>query len=387
MLSGLRTGKKRKTLPQSGSESRKEEGSSSCAAGTAKAGLHKPSSLGEEIMTKTEKPSHSPKQEAPVKHTNFNAERETDMDEAYARNIMRLGKHYKRHVDSHFGSAADGADEDDQNMDMSLFQTDRTNAAAGDTGKELTTSEKKTLAKQQQRAEHRELQQERRADAITQKCWWWLQSGSFSKFLMIALGDHVSLVLAPGHLSLVEGHCYLVPVKHAQSFCACENEVWEEISRFRASLRSMFAKEGKGIILMETVLESNSFWQARLEVLPVPKRVEQDAAMFFKSALSEQAEEWGTHTKLFKTRDKGLKGCIPKGNFPYFYVEWDDGGFAQIIESRSFPKDFGVDTVASMMEMDPLRFNRKRKDNEIDRRAVLKFVEKWKAHDWTLELP
>lgn len=287
MLAGLRTGKKRKIPHHDCDKSREDEGSSSsAAAGNAKGGsmrLHESSSGPEEqIQTKnrhqfllTERINLD---KAPTEHANVKIERETDMDEAYARNIMRLGKHYKRHATSHFGSAANGADEDDQQMDMSLFQADRTNAAAtGESEKEFKkpTSEKNAVAKQQQRVEHRELQQGRRADAITQKCWWWLQSGSFPKLLMIALGDHVSLVLTPSHLSLVEGHCYLVPVKHAQSFCACENEVWEEISRFRTSLRSMFAKEGKGVIFMETVLESNSFWQARMEVLPVPKRAEQ----------------------------------------------------------------------------------------------------------------
>lgn len=66
---------------------------------------------------------------------------------------------------------------------------------------------------------------------------------------------------------------------------------------------------------------------------------------FFKSALSEQAEEWGTHTKLLSTKGKGLRQTIPKG-FSYFNVEWDGGGFAQIIETNDFPKDFGIDTIA-----------------------------------------
>ena len=58
-----------------------------------------------------------------------------------------------------------------------------------------------------------------------------------------------------------------------------------------------------------------------------------------------EAEEWGTHTKVLSTKNKGVRRTIPK-DFPYFNVEWDGGGFAQIIESGSFPKDFGVDTIA-----------------------------------------
>ena len=306
-------------------------------------------------------------------------EREMDMDEAYARNISRLGKHYKRHVEGHFGSAQNGADEDDQQIDMSLFQADRVASQSNDP---KNRSERRAI----QRAEHREANIERRAESVTRRCWWWMQSSSFQKFITIALGDHVSLVLVPNHESIIEGHCFLVPIKYAQSFRECDSEVWEEVKYFCNSLRAMFANEGKGVLFCETVLDTKSFWQARIDVIPVQKNVEDDAPMFFKSALSSEIEEFGTHTKIIKTKDKGLRGCIPK-NFPYFNVEWSTGGFAIIIESKSFPKNFGVDTIASMMELDPLKFNRKRKDTEVDRRAVLRFCDKWKDFDWTLKLP
>jgi hypothetical protein len=101
--------------------------------------------------------------------------------------------------------------------------------------------------------------------------------------------------------------------------------------------------------------------------------------------MTEQAEEWGTHNKILSTRGKGLRRTIPKG-FSYFNVEWDDGGFAQIIENQSFPKDFAADTIAGMMELDPLRFNRKKKAADYDRAAVLEFLGRWKEFDWTASL-
>jgi hypothetical protein len=39
-----------------------------------------------------------------------------------------------------------------------------------------------------------------------------------------------------------------------------------------------------------------------------------------------------------------------------------------------------------MMKMDPVRFNRKKKAPDDDRGAVISFLEKWKAFDWTLDL-
>jgi len=104
--------------------------------------------------------------------------------------------------------------------------------------------------------------------------------------------------------------------------------------------------------------------------------------------LNEQTEEWGTHTKLLSTNPNGLRRTIPK-NFPYVNIEWKDGGYAQIIETNQFPKDFLLDTIGSMMHMDPIRFQRKRRqkeDENIDREAILDFCKKFKDFDWTIEL-
>lgn len=108
---------------------------------------------------------------------------------------------------------------------------------------------------------------------------------------------------------------------------------------------------------------------------------------FFKSALTEQADEWGTHTKLLSTRNKGVRRIIPK-TFPYFFVEWAPGdGFAQIVESSNFPKDFGADTIAGVLHLDPIRFQRKQKVSvETEKQLILDFLSKWKPFDWTLEL-
>eukprot|EP00550_Attheya_septentrionalis_P011020 CAMPEP_0198305910 /NCGR_PEP_ID=MMETSP1449-20131203/58149_1 /TAXON_ID=420275 /ORGANISM="Attheya septentrionalis, Strain CCMP2084" /LENGTH=440 /DNA_ID=CAMNT_0044008455 /DNA_START=70 /DNA_END=1392 /DNA_ORIENTATION=- len=284
------------------------------------------------------------------------------MDETYARNVARLGSRF-RNSEFVVGGSSAGADEDDMGtVDTALFQ-------------EKSQESRLTAAAAAQKRQSRAIAQHDKHSSITSKCWWWMESGpSFSKHMLLSLGDHVSLVLAPPHLALTKNHCYLVPLKHAESFVSCEDEVWDEVQRFRTSLRHMFRAQGKGVLFCETVLPSKSLWQARMDVIPVPIRVEQDAPIFFKSALTEQAEEWGTHTKLISTKEKGgVRYSIPKG-FPYFNIEWLSGGFAQMIETASFPKDFGVDTIAGMMDMEPLSFNRKRKSShDEERKAVIEF--------------
>jgi hypothetical protein len=290
------------------------------------------------------------------------------MDEVYARNVARVGSRYKG--TDFKASSATGADEDDHQVDMTMF-----------------SSQKLTTVAAQQKERSRQVATHDKEQALTRKFSWWMESSSFPKHTLLALGNHVSMVMTPPHLSLFPGNqVYLVPIKHAESLVNCEDDVWNEIARFQSSLRDMYALEKKGVIFCETVLPSKGLWHTKMEAIPIPKN--HDAPMYFKSALTEQAEEWGTHTKLLSTRDKGLRRSIPK-RFPYFYVEWAPGsdGFAQIIETQSFPKDFGVDTVAGVLEMDPIRFRRKQTLSvEQEKQLVLDFLQKWKPFDWTVEL-
>ena len=203
----------------------------------------------------------------------------SNMDETYARNVARIGSRYKG-SDFDQGNqpgASMGADEVDYSgieggHDMSMFQD---------------PSSRLTDAARAQRERARQVAQHDRQSAITNKCWWWMESASFQRHRLLALGNHVYIMLCPSNLALTELSCYLVPIRHAESFRACEDEVWDEVQRFHTSLRRMFAKTGQGVLFCETVLPSKNLWQARMEVVPVPKRVEQDAAMYFKSALTE----------------------------------------------------------------------------------------------------
>jgi len=127
-----------------------------------------------------------------------------------------------------------------------------------------------------------------------------------------------------------------------------------------------------------------------LEAIPLPNDAWQDAALYFRSALVEQAEEWGTHQKLIDTLGKGLRRSVPK-NFPYFYVEYDHAnnkaGYAQMIESSAFPKNFASDTVTGILQIDPIRFRRREKFSlEEERRRNEHFLQRWKPFDWTLQL-
>jgi hypothetical protein len=304
-------------------------------------------------------------------------ERQSKMswDEQMTRNLARVGKKKRSRK-----SGGDGGSDEEVERLQRL----------------LPGGEQSNNDKARQRDRHVQINQHQQQEKVTSKCSWWIESSAFSRHRLLALGNHISLVMAPPAASLQAGHhFYMVPLKHAKSFVDCDDDdaVWQEVHRFHDSLQKMYAKKGKGVILLETVLPNKGFWQTKIEAVPVPFAILQDAPIYFKSAMAEQTETWGTHNKLLKTAlQKPLKTVIPK-DFPYFSVFWSSistspsTGFAQIIEAANFRHDFGLDTLAGMMDLDPIRFQRKQKFSyKEERKSIADFLSSWKSVDWTVDL-
>lgn len=97
----------------------------------------------------------------------------SNMDNAFAQNIYRLGRHYKASgLMSNGPGKSSGADEEDIDGDggvhANMFSYDR-----------KKSNRQGTILEQD--------------DVHIQKCWWWLQSSSFRRHMLISLGNHVSL--------------------------------------------------------------------------------------------------------------------------------------------------------------------------------------------------
>lgn len=315
-------------------------------------------------------------------------------DEHMSRDVIRVGKKRKLKAGSRNNEDSDDEVERMKRHLPGYHESDGTGGVGGSSSSSTRASVRK-LEQAQQRDRRRTIDQFQKQEKITSLCSWWVQSSSFTKHRLLAFGRHVSLMLAPPGSSLVPGsQFYLVPLKHATSFVDCDDDgVWEEVAMFRTSLENVFARERKGIIVMETVLPNKGFWQTRMDVVPVPFSALQDAPVYFKSAMIEQAEDFGTHNKLLTTTaQKPVRNVVPK-RFPYFYVGWGNistspsTGFAQIIESATFRHDFGLDTLAGMLDLDPVRFQRKaRFPKDAEDRWIEEFVEKWRPFDWTEKL-
>jgi hypothetical protein len=188
------------------------------------------------------------------------------------------------------------------------------------------------------------------------------------------------------------GSCYIVPIQHKASFVEADGEVWDEVTRFKTALTSMWAKQGKEVVFCETVLQSSGsgLYQTKIECIPVKKG--SDFPLSFNSGIREMIGDEATHGKIIKVKGKkgGVRFAVPSG-FSYFAVDWREGGaddgYAMMIEDeRAFNKDFATDTIAGVMRVERVKFNRKKGSAEEDRMGVLEFLEYWKEFDWTDEL-
>jgi Protein similar to CwfJ C-terminus 1 len=143
------------------------------------------------------------------------------------------------------------------------------------------------------------------------------------KFRVVALGNHVVLVMAPSHETLaatVGQHLYLVPQTPVASLSTWQDaEIWKEIEQFQGSLSKVFHNDD--LIYFETVL---------------PVRQPRPCPLLL-----------GT-------------------------------GYAQLIEPSSFPRDFGLDTIAGMLSADELVRCRRRhcQNDERNRQEILQFLTK-----------
>lgn len=268
----------------------------------------------------------------------------TNMDEAYARNIVRLGGNFKgTEAGGKFGGSRSGFDEE-EDVDARMFE----DSSARGTGR-------LTEARQQQVAMSRALQQHKRTQA--QQYWWWPmeENAALQKHLMVSLGEHAYLMMERGG-AFGEGECRIVPAKRCAGCTMVDEEVYAEVDKFKRGLRRMFAAEGRGVLFIETVMGLGRLPHTHVRCVPMDEELEADAPMYFKQALDQADEEWSQHKKIISlTRERPLRHAVPP-NFAYFAVEWMGGGYAHVIEDEAlFKRDFGETIIEGMMGRDSMQ--------------------------------
>ncbi|KAJ2081887.1 Pre-mRNA-splicing factor cwf19 [Coemansia sp. RSA 988] len=239
------------------------------------------------------------------------------------------------------------------------------------------------------------------------------------EYPMVALGNRVGLML-PNCEPMNDGHCMIAPIEHmAGGTLKCDDDMWDEIGNFMKSLMRMFAERRQGVVFMETVLsvQPSRAGHCMIECIPLPIDKAADAAGYFKEALLSLGDEWSQNRKVIDTRLKAAsvapqgdnvkdqdgnhrraRDVIRRGGFrntmtsqlAYFHVWFDPhGGIGHVIETPdAFPRWFGREVVAGMLDLPPTVYRKPRKLKEThnqrrDRADEWKEQFGWDKFDWT----
>jgi len=236
----------------------------------------------------------------------------------------------------------------------------------------------------------------------------WQDEGSRPpRATVIASGTRAFLALPRGE-SLVEGHCYIVPMQHYISSLEADDDCWDEIKNFMKCLMQMAAARKQGVVFCETVLNIRAQRHTYIEAIPVPHDLFEQIPGVFKQSILMSEDEWSQNRKLIDFKDKGFRRTmVPQ--LPYFMVQWDykglqgygkviegtdsnrgeKGGEEDALEEMStaggeVPHYFAAEIVGTLLDLEPRQWRKPRRlSSEEERTRTTAFKKQWQPFDWT----
>jgi len=210
----------------------------------------------------------------------------------------------------------------------------------------------------------------------TGPCWFCLSSTEVEKHLIVSVGTHCYLALPKG--GLTDDHVLILPIGHHASQVDLPEEVEQEVSKFKSSLRKMYKQLGKVPVFFERNYKTQHL---QIQVVPVSK---EDASsvkkVFIDTATSSQIDlnEIPSHVPLSQLAVQGQA---------YFYVETPEKEklFGRIV--KNFPLQFGREVMANTKLLDmPERVDWKAcsssKEDETD--STKQFRKMFNPYDFTM---
>lgn len=243
---------------------------------------------------------------------------------------------------------------------------------------------KEPEGKTDKRNKDRAIGEHQRISHTLDKCKKCFQSETMLKHLMLSMGDTFYLSL-PSHEPLTDGHCLLIPIRHAVCGTQLDENEWAELMDFRKALTRMFHTQKEDVIFFETANYLNRYPHMVVECIPLPKESGDLAPIYFKKAIDESETEWASNKKLIPLTGKNVQKAVPKG-LPYFSVSFGmDEGYAHVIEdSRLFPNNFAQEIIGGMLDLHHSRWRKpKTQTFEEQSKRVLDFSVRWNEFNFT----
>ncbi|KAI8802729.1 CwfJ C-terminus 1-domain-containing protein-like protein [Cladochytrium replicatum] len=204
---------------------------------------------------------------------------------------------------------------------------------------------------------------------------------------VISIGTRAYLAL-PDVVSIVPGHCWIVPMEHCVNTLECSEECWDEIRNFMKCLMLMFGASKQSVIFMEQSMNFRRNRHAYIECIPLPEEKGEEAPAYFRETILASEEEWSQHKKLIDTHKNGFRRSLVK-QMPYFHVWFNpNGGLGHVIENEeSWPAWFGQEVVGGMLELPTDKWRRPKRVGQRENAPILKdFLSNWTKYDWTAHL-
>ena len=250
-----------------------------------------------------------------------------DLKEMFHREKMSTAEDQSAMMSRLAGRAVEKTDDDDYSID-DLFTSRAANKRSED--------QDKVKERDAAIAEHKSLTR------TLDTCSFCFEGAEFKKHLLVAVGK-TCYVCLPWHLSLTEGHCFIVPSSHVSCATLLDEDVYAEMQQFRKALCRMFQANGdEDCVFFEVAKGLKRHPHMVIECVPLPREMGDMAPMYFQKGINECESEWSHNQKLVKlTKEKDIRRSVPKG-LPYFHVDFGmQNGFAHVIEDEQmFPRNF-----------------------------------------------
>lgn len=213
-------------------------------------------------------------------------------------------------------------------------------------------------------------------------CWFCLSSPKVEKHLLVSIGEQAYLAAAKGGLN--DEHLLIIPVNHCRSTLECEdNELLDEINKFKKSLNSYFDARDKKVIYFERNFRSDHL---QIQCVPI------DNALVTQPRLNNTIKQMlGDRGLKYKELpdDVPLSEVVNPGT-PYFFMELPTGKRILVFVQKGqfFPLQLGRELLASQTLLncvDRIDWRTCQLSRDQYVQLIKKFREDFKSYDWTLE--
>lgn len=136
----------------------------------------------------------------------------------------------------------------------------------------------------QQREHDRAVHEAHRRKKTLDGCQWCLDNSQRSKHLVVSIGETCYLCL-PAEESLTSHHCLLVPIEHVPCGTQLDENVWEEMHRFRKAIVAMANDLDQDVFFFEQARGLKNFPHMVLHCVVLEREIGSMAPIYFKVIL------------------------------------------------------------------------------------------------------